>query len=113
MNGLQTKIETLQDEYNSELIRMYRLTVDGRLQWRRISDCSFEMEATNDTFDNGLPNIVLQCCTHDYMITIDGDVIEASANLIKQLCDAVRQQNKLCEKYRILAKSLPKLQSIK
>jgi hypothetical protein len=103
---------TAESQYECEVVRWCHQTIDDKLEWRWLSDCRFEL-MTPCEGSNDLPNIVIGCCTPDYVITIDGNVIEVSPDLIKQLCNVVRQQHKLREKHRVLTKTLPKIQSIK
>jgi hypothetical protein len=110
-DGIRSRVKELESQYENEIIRLSYQSAVGKLEWRQVSNCRFELMTSCDG-SNDLPNIVIECCDFNKVMTIDGDVIEISADLIKQLCDIVRQQIKLRERCRILKKTLPKIQSI-
>jgi len=95
METLPTKIDNLRSNIDAEFDKIYKLTVDGILQWRVESGNKFVLQRPCDIEPDIFPNVTLYAGISKRNVMINEVVIDLSPGRIDKICNAAAGQNEL------------------
>jgi len=106
-------LEELHHQIADEIIRLCQLTLSDKLSWKAVQNCGFILLTSHAESGTTIPRCVVNCCESTYNIMINGITVNVPSELVKMLCQVIREQIDNQKKQSALDQFAATLQLIK